>query len=609
VVFDVTVVRDVGIEMRDGVGLISDIYLPSRDGKAAAGPFSTVLVRTTYNKDLAQGSIDAEAFTRHGYAVVIQDVRGRYKSPGNYYHGIFETEDGADTIDWIARQPWSDGKVGMTGISYLAAVQCAAACSGTPHLSSIFHVKAPSSYYQNGFRHSGTFLMYTIPITLMFAATDREPQYDPVLLKSLTDAYERAPEWLSRAPLKPGLNPLSRVPGVEQWLFDMATKADFDDFWKKVPLWEPEQHVDDYADVPGYYVGGWYDLYHEETFYPLLAGRKRGPIKLLMGPWSHMGFERVVGDVDFGPEAAMSYRDYIALQLRWFDATLKGESSGLLEEPPVKIFVMGGGSGRKTVAGQFDHGGRWRHEQEWPLARTVSTNYYFHPNALLSDMRPTEAESSLTYRYDPNDPVPTIGGTSYFIQGNTSAPNKRQLFVPYGPQDQREDPDYFACSTHLPLSTRQDILVFQTPPLDEDVEVTGPLLAHLWVSSTAVDTDFTAKLIDVAPPNEDYPDGYAMNLADGIIRMRYRDSFERPELMTPGEIYRCTIELFPTSNLFKQGHRIRVDLSSSNYPAYDPNPNTGGPTMVAGAPPIVAQNTIFLDAEHPSHIVLPIIPA
>lgn len=607
--YDVMVERDVRVAMRDDALLIADVYRPARDGTVAAGPFSTVLVRTTYNKDFAQNSIEAEAFTRGGYVVVIQDVRGRYKSEGAYYHGIYETDDGADTIAWIARQPWSNGKVGMTGISYLAAVQCAAACSGTDHLSSMFHVKAPSSYYQNGFRHAGTFLMYTIPITLMFAASDREPQQNETLLKSLTEAYELAPEWLARAPLKRGLNPLSQVPGVEQWLFDMATKADYDEFWKKIPLWQPEEYLDQYADVPGYYVGGWFDLYREDTFYTLLADRKRGPIKLLMGPWSHLSFDSSVGDVEFGAAAAMSAEEYVALQLRWFDATLNEEPTGILDEPPVKLFVMGGGDGRKTKEGKLNHGGRWRQETEWPLSRTAYTDYYFHRNGLLDPTPPTEQESAVTYHYDPEHPVPTIGGTSYFIQGGPPIAGQRRLFVPYGPQDQRESPEFFGCSTHLPLSSRPDVLVFQTPPLAEDIEITGPLVAHLWVSSSAVDTDFTAKLVDVAPPNEDYPNGYAMNLADGIIRARYRDSFERPQLMTPGEIYECAIELFPTSNLFKQGHRIRVDLSSSNYPAYDPNPNTGGPTMTPGTASLVAENTIRLDAGHPSHIVLPIIPS
>ncbi|HEY3057425.1 MAG TPA: CocE/NonD family hydrolase [Chloroflexota bacterium] len=591
---DLIVERDVAVPMRDGTLLRMDVYRPLKQGAPIDSPAPTILVRTTYDKQRAQDTRDAEHFVRNGYVIVIQDVRGRYKSEGCFYHGIYESEDGRDTIDWIAGQPWSNGKVGMTGISYLGAVQCAAAISGTPHLVSIFHTKAPSDYYQSGFRHGGAFLMYTLPIALMVASTSKEALADVVLERSLLNAFENASEWLSRMPLKQGLNPVAQVPDAERWLFDMLSRCDYDDFWKRVPLWQPLEFLDRYADVPGMYVGGWYDLYQEDSFYTALAGRQKSPINLLLGPWTHLGFDDFFGDVDFGPTAILSPDDYFELQLRWFDRTLKGADAGNAAEPPVKLFVMGGGDGTKTPAGKLHHGGTWRNEQEWPLARADYEPFYFHHGGLLSTVLPAAGEPCSSYVYDPRNPVPTIGGTSYFLAGKNAQTGRWNVFVPYGPHDQRERPDYFGCTTSLPLSSRHDVLVFETPPLVEKAEVTGPLTVKLWVSSSAVDTDFTAKLVDVYPASLDYPDGYAMNLADGIIRARYRNGFEHAELLEPDQVYAITFSLFPTSNLFKAGHRIRVDLSSSNYPTYDLNPN-------------VATNCIYHDADHPSHIVLPII--
>ena len=598
--------RDLKVRMRDGVHLLTDVYLPPGRQAASAAKLPTILIRTPYNKEHGyKREVDPQRYVEGGFAMVVQDCRGSYKSEGDFYHGVSEADDGYDTIEWISRQPWSNGKVGMTGVSYVAAVQSAAAASGTKHLSSMFHVKAPMDYYQHGFRQSGTFLLYTVPIAFMHASKTQMARQDSLLEGALIAAGENSAEWLARMPLKKGLTPLSRTPRVERWFFDMLNQTDYDEFWKSVPLWQPVEYLDQYADVPGYYVGGWYDLYREESFYPALTRLKEQPVKLLMGPWTHMGFGHVAGDVDFGAEAELSNANYQDLQVRWFNETLGGKKTGILDEPPVRIFVMGGGSGEKTSEGKLSHGGRWRNEQQWPLARAESTPFYFHHDGSLSADKPRQDNMSAMFLYDPKQPVPTIGGTSYFLAGQNPG-GGWDLFVPYGPQDQRESPDYFGCGTHLPLSSRQDILVFQTPPLQEDVEVTGPLTVRLWASSSAVDTDFTAKLIDVYPPSSDYPDGYAMNLADGIIRARYRNGFEKPELLVPNEVYQISIDVFPTSNLFVKGHRIRVDISSSNYPAFDPNPNTGDPYMTGGKC-IIAQNTVHLATDRPSHIVLPIV--
>jgi len=329
----------------------------------------------------------------------------------------------------------------------------------------------------------------------------------------------------------------------------------------------------------------------------------------LMGPWAHGTYaSSVLGNVDFGPAATLSPSAQLELQLRWFDQTLKATDTGILKEAPVRLFRMGGGDGRKDGAGRLRHGGRWIEESSWPLAKTQFTSYYLRDRNSLTTDAPSEEEPPSTYFYDPKDPVPTIGGASYYFIYPAKLPtDPSRWYVPYGPQDQGESSACLFCKTTLPLSARQDVLVFQTTALERDVEVTGPLTVKLWISSSAVDTDFTAKLIDVYPPSEDYPEGYAMNLADGILRTHYRNGFAKREMMKPGEVYELTIPMFATSNLFAKGHRIRVDISSSDYPAYDPNPNTGDPYMI-GNQSIPAKNLVYHDPKRPSHIILPIIP-
>lgn len=604
--YAVFVERDIKIPMRDGVELIADAYRPARDGKAVSGQFPVILIRTCYNKDTRMGIFlfDPEYFARRGYIVVIEDVRGRYKSPGRFYHGIYEGKDGYDTIEWIAKQPWSNGKVGMTGLSYLAAVQQAAAAMGTPHLTSMFHIEAPISYFNNGVRRGGAFIQMVVPVAFYFASTSKEAAADPVIKQGLISSDARGPEWLKHWPFGKGRTLLGRVPEDERFFLDTWYHTDYDKFYTDVHLWEPNQYLDQYTDAAGMYFTGWYDQYRSYEFFSALATRKKGPIRLTIGPWGHGTKGPVLGDVNFGPEAAITDDQGNAMQLRWFDETLKGIKTEAAAEPPVRIFVMGGGDGTKDADGKMRHGGKWRSESAWPLAGTQFTNYYFGPNDLLTPASPSAAESFSSYYYDPNDPVPSIGGASYFV---IRAVTPQVYYVPYGPQDQRESSECGTCKTTLALSTRQDVQVFQTPPLEQDTEVTGPLSVKLWISSSAVDTDFTAKLIDVYPPNQDYPDGYAMNLADGIQRTHYRNGYTKPEMMKPGDVYPLTIEMFATSNLFKKGHRIRVDISSSDYPAYDPNPNTGEPYMT-GHTGIVAKNQTYHDKNHPSHIVLPIIP-
>jgi hypothetical protein len=302
------------------------------------------------------------------------------------------------------------------------------------------------------------------------------------------------------------------------------------------------------------------------------------------------------GDVDFGPAAPIDGNladDFFALRRRWFDRWVKGADNGTEAEPAVRVFVMGGGSGRRNAEGRLDHGGRWRTAADWPLPQTEWTNFYLHSDRSLGRGTPSDGARPLEYLSNPRDPVPTIGG----------ALSSGEPIMRGGAYDQREGPTVFgARQPFRPLAERADILVFETPPLERDLEVTGPVTVRLWIASDCPDTDFTAKLIDVHPSNEDYPNGFA----EGILRCRYRDSWQEPSPMVPGEVYAVTIELFPTGNLFCRRHRLRLDISSSNFPHFDVNPNSGEPEG-AMEHPRVARNRVFVDAAHPSHVVLPVI--
>ena len=318
--------------------------------------------------------------------------------------------------------------------------------------------------------------------------------------------------------------------------------------------------------------------------------------------------------MEFGNDAAIS--DYRQLLLDWFDRELK--SGQQAAEAPIKLFVMGGGSGARDAAGRLVHGGRWRTEQEWPLARTDFQSFHLHANGTLSRALPSAG--SIGYRYDPANPVPSIGGNVSSLQDVMANPPDNARYHAL-PADQRKEPivapggfDQHTRQAHFPvhrelraLAERDDVLVFQTAPLEQSTEVTGPIAANLWVSSSAPDTDFTAKLIDVYPPSPDWPEGYALNIGDSILRLRYRDGSGQSKPVTPGSVTPITIELYPCSNVFAAGHRIRLDVSSSNFPRFDRNPNTGKHSVGSGEG-VVAENTLYLGGEHPSHIVLPVIP-
>jgi hypothetical protein len=589
------VARNVLVPMRDGVRLATDIYFPAQDGAQRAGKFPAILERTPYNKDASARYLIP--FVRHGYVAVCQDTRGRYASEGVWHMMADDVNDGYDTAQWLVHQSWSDGGFGMIGTSYVGGTQHAMAESNPPGLKALIPVDAVSNAGYFGMRNGGAFeLRFFNWIFTLGAPEGSRQARDPGTRAALEEAAKHVREYLSELPLRKGTTPLKLAPEYEDWLVFAMSHGENDSYWKQ-PGFDVVDQTNRYEDVPVYLIGGWYDSWALQTTmnYMALSRAKRGPVKMILGPWIHgEHMHHTHGQTDFGPQAAI---DSEAFHLRWYNHWLEGADNAVEREAPVKIFVMGGGSERKTAEGLHLHGGVWRDEQEWPLARTRWTPYYLRAEGALSIEKPPESESSSSYDFDPRNPVPTIGG-------NISSGNGILL---QGAWDQRCSEAVWNCSNHLPLSARRDVLVFMTPPLDRSVEVTGPIDVKLWVSSSAPDTDFTAKLIDVHLPSSDLPGGMDMNLEDGIIRARFRDSFEHAELMQPGRVYALTIHLYPTSNLFAKGHRIRLDISSSNFPRFDLNPNTGE-ALNANRRLAVATNTVYHDREHPSHVVLPIVP-
>lgn len=596
----VGVVRNVGVPARDGVRLGTDIYLPARPEGVALDRRPAILERTPYGKHAAGFVVAARALADAGYAVVLQDVRGRYASEGQFYPFGDEGPDGHDAVSWVREQPWCDGQVATMGVSYDACTQMAAAATNPPGLAAQVVAQGPFNYHTGAMRQGGALEQRFYAYTFGMAASSREAHADAGLRAALEEGGRAIGDWLARAPIRPGATPLARIPSYESWVRDLYTHGSYDEYWMR-PGYTVEPFLDGHADVPTIFLGSWYDSYawNTSTSFAELAKRKTGPYKLIMGPWLHGMFDiDVSGDIGFGDHAPLGYA---SLLKRWFDATLNGEDNGMLDESPVKIFVMGGGSGRRRIDGRLDHGGQWRAENEWPLARTAYTSYFIHSDGTLATEPPAhdsgEQGASTTYRFDPERPVPTVGGCI----------SAAEALMPPGGFDQRASAGVHRSADDLPLAARPDVLVFQTAPLVDDVEVTGHLEVRLYVSSDCPDTDFTAKLIDVYPPSPDYPNGYALNIQDGIQRMRFREDRSREAMMTPGEIYEVTIRLYPTSNLFARNHRIRLDISSSNYPRFDVNPNTGDP-LGTHRRHRVAENTVWHSAGRSSHVVLPIVP-
>jgi len=600
---------DVMVRMRDGVHLATDLYLP-----AGTGPFPVLLERTPYDKrgdnhgDFTRADQRVRSkpeiarwFADQGYAYVLQDCRGRFRSEGSFTKYLNEAEDGVDTLAWLCRQAWCDGRVGTLGLSYGAHVQSALACLNPPGLAAMFLDSGGfSSAYHGGARQGGAFELKQLTWARKHALLSPETAADPARRAALL--AEPVEEWIGRR-WRIGNSPLAAAPEYESYVVEQWDNDRLTDFWKQLGIYALDRYAG-YADVPMVHMSSWFDPYSQTAIdnYTGLAPIKRGPVKLVLGPWTH-GQRSVTyaGDVDFGDQAPLDGHvggDYFALRRDWFDRHMLGRQDVVDPLPsPVRLFVMGGGSGRRNADGRLDHGGRWRDEQEWPLARTRQTRLYLHGDGSLDEAPPSAGAPPCGYDFDPADPVPTIGGAI--------ASGAPVMFA--GAYDQRETAGLFgARHPGRALADRPDVLVFETAPLTADVELTGSIVANLHVSSSAVDTDFTIKLVDVYPASDDYPQGYAMNLAHGILRARFRQSFEDPQPMEPHRIYAIAIRSFPTSNLFRAGHRIRVEVSSSNFPHFDINPNSDW--RVPEAPPQIAHNNIHVDRDHPSHVLLPVVP-
>ncbi|MEP6778709.1 MAG: CocE/NonD family hydrolase, partial [Gemmatimonadaceae bacterium] len=547
----ILVERDLLIPTRDGKRMATDIYRPGKNGVALNEKFPVLLNRTPYNKtSLAE---QAEFFAQRGYVVALQDTRGRYKSEGVFSKvQPVDATDGYDVIEWLAKQPWSSGQVGMWGSSFAAHMEAGAVQLHPPSLRTlVINMGGLSNGWDHGVRYRGTYEMGR-QLTWAWGQLLADARSEDV--KKLLEK-EKVEDWYNVQPMRRGLNPLSVAPEYEGWYFDFFEHADYDAFWKD-PMLAWDEHYPATSDIPMIQIGGWYDIFLAGTFESFTALRKikKSPQRLLVGPWTHSGNNRpYAGDVSFGESAAIV--DFATdFHVRWFDHYLKGKSSGVEKDAAVRIFVMGTGDGHRDADGRLFHGGYWRNSDTWPLAGTQMVPYYFHADGSLTVKKSDAAISQTTYTFDPRHPVPTIGGGS-------SARLKD------GAYNQREDPRFPPSEAPwLPLRARADVVVFQTEPLKEDVTIVGPIKVVLYASTTTTDADFTAKLVDVYPSSVTWPGGFDLNLTDAIIRGRYRATRDHAVMLVPGKVNEFSIDPFPTANVFKKGHRIRVDISSSNFP-------------------------------------------
>ena len=593
--------------MRDGTELATDVYLP-----AGPGPHPTLLERTPYGKS-ASNRADrtaadatprsrpdvARQFAAAGYAYVLQDCRGRFESGGTFTKYLNEGPDGEDALAWVLAQPWCNGRVGTLGLSYGAHVQAALACGNPPGLGAMFLDSGGfSSAYHGGIRQGGAFELKQLTWSYKHALLSPATARDPARRRALEAQDLRS--WMGRR-WAPGHSPLAAAPEYEGYVLEQWGNDSFSTYWQQRGIYA-QGWYEHFANVPQVHMSSWYDPYSQTAIdnYCGLARRITSPVRLILGPWTH-GQRSVThaGAVDFGPAATLDgnlAEDYFALRRAWFDQHLRAAPGPGPLPDPVMIFVMGGGSGRRNASGRLEHGGRWRAEADWPLPRTRTELAYLQADGGLAAAPPADPETR-TITADPHHPVPTVGGAI------TSA----EPIMFGGAYDQREGEAMLA-STHpgRALADHPGVAVFRGPVLDEDTELTGNVVARLHISIDTPDADIAIKLIDEYPPSADYPEGFAMNLAHGILRLRFRDGFEQPCRAKPGQVYEVTVACFPTSNLFRAGHRIRIDLAGSNFPHFDVNPNTDW--AKADQPPQVARITVHCGPEYPSRLELPVIP-
>jgi uncharacterized protein len=572
--------KNIRVPMRDGVELATDIYR-----RASGDPAPVLLQRLPYNKELPAGanlSVNIQRAVQSGYVVVVQDTRGRFQSGGEFNPFFDEAADGVDTIEWAASQPWSDGSVGMIGGSYFGATQCLPATEAPGALKAIAPLVTASDYHEGWAYRGGAFelgfnLQWTIAVLAMGEIQRRVGTGNATMddVRELVSAADSIDDLYQRLPIR-DMPPLANV---APYYFDWLDHPDYDDFWRQIA---PKERHNRMA-TPALHIGGWYDIFITGTLdnYRGMSANAateeaRRAQRLVVGPWAHGVFGGAFADQRYGLLASSDGFDLTGAHMQWFDHWLKGIDNGVADEKPVRIFVMGANT--------------WRSEDDWPLPDTRYVPYYLHSggrantrsgDGSLSTEEPGDQPEDV-YLYDPRNPVPTCGGAT-FLPG-------LQVGANAGPRDQRN------------VETRSDVLCYTTEPLPEAIEVTGHIELVLFASSSAFDTDFTGKLVDVAP------DGTATILSDGILRARYRASMSEQHLLEPGEVCEFRIDLGATSNRFHAGHRIRLDISSSNFPRFDRNTNTGGVIADDGPDDLMqAVNRVFHDRARPSHLILPVV--
>ncbi|MBS0363094.1 MAG: CocE/NonD family hydrolase, partial [Proteobacteria bacterium] len=466
--YEVLLESNIRVSMRDGVKLATDVYRPARGGKPVPGRFPAIMERTPYGRnvtsfrDITQANPKtpktraevAATYVRQGYVVIFQDCRGRYDSEGEFVKYLNEGNDGLDTCKWLVTQPWSDGRIGTMGLSYAAHTQGALACLNPPGLKAmVLDCGGFANAYTDGIRQGGAFELKQVTWAYNLGLESPQAQHDPRLMAALKGVDLKA--WFASMPWKPGHTPLSLLPDYEAYVLDQWRHGTFDAYWKQVGIYA-EGFYPQYADAAMIHMSGWYDAYSRSTVdnYVALSKLKTGPIRLIMGPWTHGARSTTwSGDIEFGPDSTLDHLghgDLDAQRLAWYDRHLKGTSKAD-PDPPVRIFVMGGGTGRKTPEGRLMHGGRWRTETAWPIPDAKLTAYHLHADGVLSPATPQAGAEPISYDFDPAHPVPSIGGTI-----TSGEPLMRG-----GGYDQREGPSvYGSRQPYLPLEARPDVLVF-----------------------------------------------------------------------------------------------------------------------------------------------------
>lgn len=572
----VVVEKNMQVAMRDKVCLATDWYRAADQQE----PLPAILLRTPYDKEAYDRVALAQRWAEAGYAFVVQDCRGRFGSEGTFKLGQHEAEDGYDTIEWIAAQPWCNGRVGTVGTSYMAWVQSALATLSPPHLTCMWIHEGIANGLKESVRQGGAFELRWMGWAFYGAATD------PHLTEAERLTLQRVDlrDWLQpRLPVA-GESPLALAPNMEQWYLDYLRQGTDQGplSYRGINI---EQYYGEHADVPTVYSGGWYDSYTRATIrnWAALSTMKQSPQFLLMGPWTHGSTEpghTYAGNIDCGADAAI---DYFEVRRQWFDYWLKGQGENPL--PPVRYFLMGGGSGQLDANGRLQHGGHWIDSAAWPPPTAHALCYYGTVGGKLVEEVDNTA-GTIHFDADPNHPVPTIGGNISFLKYLRPIPEELWPLVPVadrlehvspiGGQDQVTYPGLFgACAPFGPLNQRRDVASFVSDPLSQPLVVTGPVSVQLTIASTAPDFDITVKLIDWYPPSADHPIGYALNITDGILRARFRYGTQSEYPYEPNTPITVVIDCYPTANCFMTGHRVRLDIAGSNFPRFDVNPNTG----------------------------------